>query len=40
MLLLAIMDMEWEEQSGPKYHPITSGVYKWPYQRGKLYIGD
>lgn len=40
MLVEAIMDMEREEQSGPEYHPVSSGIYKWAYQRGSVYIGD
>jgi len=40
MLVEAIMDMEREGQSGPEYHPVSSGIYKWAYQRGSVYIGD
>ncbi len=40
IVLEAIMDMEREEISGPEYRPTSSGVYKWAYQRGSVYIGD
>ncbi|MBP7509791.1 MAG: hypothetical protein KA807_18405 [Prolixibacteraceae bacterium] len=40
MLAQAIMDMEREERSGPEYYPLASGVYKWAYQPGSVYIGD
>jgi putative transposase len=36
----AIMDMEREERSGPQYHPLQTGLYKWAYQKGSLYMGD
>jgi transposase-like protein len=40
IVLEAIMDMEREEISGPEYKPTSSGIYKWAYQRGSVYIGD
>lgn len=40
IVLEAIMDMEREEISGPEYKPTSSGVYKWAYQGGSVYIGD
>ena len=40
MMAQAIMDMEREELSGPEYFPRQSGVYKWAYQPGSIYLGD
>jgi len=40
LLVQAIMDMEREERSGPQYHPLQAGLYKWAYQKGSLYMGD
>ena len=40
LLVEAIMDMEREERSGPPYQPLQSGLYKWAYQKGSLYMGD
>jgi putative transposase len=40
LLVEAIMDMEREERSGPQYQPLQSGLYKWAYQEGSLYMGD
>lgn len=36
----AVVDMGREEISGPECRPTSSGVYKWAYQRGSVYVGD
>ena len=40
MIVESIFQIEREELTGPDYAPISSGVYKWGYQSGSVFIGD